>query len=251
MKKSVKLLSTTALMLTLAAPTAIFAAGSGDNPTNTQDKPTNEQQIARTEKMKLVQEHKQKLAAQKLQANGDYGTMADLESRTIAVTGYKQETSYWCGPATVKQVLGAINGSSESQTYYAGKLGTTKDGTDFSLVDDILNNHQSAVSYIYQSLSSTEYETWKSIMILSIDWGNPAVLDLRITPQNMPLYTSSVEGHILNTSGYNLLDSKNKRLRLTDPYDQGGRGVTIGNIWHPFDGVWAANQAHFRKAVIW
>ena len=71
---------------------------------------------------------------------------------------------------------------------------------------------------------------------------------MKITPDDMPKYTSTVEGHILNTSGY---DWEDWEIRVTDPFDQGNRGVTIGNTWHPADGVWSANQAHFRKAMIW
>lgn len=246
--KITKVLSTTTLMLTLLAPTTIFAAGTGDSPAFTADKPTAAQKAAQSEKLKLVMNHAAQLAAR--EASG-ITTLDDGQKTTISVPSYKQETNYWCGPATVKQTLGSINGSSESQTYYAKKLGTTTDGTDFSLVDDVLNNHQTRTNYSYRSFGSDEYATWKSVMIMTVDWGYPAILDLKITPQNMPLYTSTVEGHILNTSGYDLVNSSSKKIRLTDPFDQGGRGVTLGNVWHPFDGVWAANQAHFRKAVIW
>jgi|GEM_PF-566087 len=246
--KAAKVLSTAALMLTLLAPTTIHAAGTGDKPAHTADQPTAAQKQALQQKMKLVKEHEAKLAAKEA---GGVVIMSDGESKTISVPSYQQEKNYWCGPATVKQILGAVNGSSETQTYYAGKLGTTTDGTDFSLVDNVLNDHQDTNNYVYRDFTSSEYATWKSVMILTIDWGYPAALDLKITPQNMPLYTTTVEGHILNNSGYNLLDSTNKKIRLTDPFDQGGRGVTLGNVWHPFDGVWAANQAHFRKAVIW
>lgn len=77
------------------------------------------------------------------------------------------------------------------------------------------------------------------------------MLDLKISPSYMPKYTSGVEGHILNVSG---IDSTLDRyttfqIRLTDPFDQGNRGVTLGNVWHPHKGVYDANNAHFRKAI--
>ncbi|WP_169088569.1 C39 family peptidase [Paenibacillus sp. PL91] len=245
-KKALKVLSTTALMFALVAPTAIFASGTGDLQKSTADVKSAKQKTALTQKMAAVAEYqKQK------QQSGGIGTMALGESKTIAVPSYKQEKNYWCGPATVKQVLHFFNGSSSSQTTYATKLGTTLDGTDFSLVDNVLNDNQTDNTYVYSSYTSSDYTTWKTAMILSIDWGNPAALDLKITSAAMPLYTSTVEGHILNSSGYDVISESNKKLRLTDPFDQGGRGVTIGNVWHPFDGVWQANQAHFRKAIIW
>nr|GGG82318.1 hypothetical protein GCM10011398_29770 [Virgibacillus oceani] len=66
----------------------------------------------------------------------------------------------------------------------------------------------------------------------------------------MPKYTRTVEGHILNVSGYDTRTAP-ARIRLTDPFDQGNRGVTLGNVWHPHRGVYDANSAHFRRAMIW
>lgn len=55
----------------------------------------------------------------------------------------------------------------------------------------------------------------------------------------------------MNTSGYDATDDQNLRIRVTDPYDQGDRGATIGNKWYSMEKIWEANQAHFRKAMIW
>lgn len=240
----------TSVLKTVAAASLIsgvfsanaFAAGTGDNPKWTMDKPTAAQQVAYNQKMGAAMAFAQSRDA--------FSIMADGELKTVGVTPFKQETNYWCGPATTKQVLHYLNGSSKTQTYYAKELGTTRDGTDFSLVDDVLNDHQSEVTYVYSSF--TGYDAWVYAMMYSVDSYHPAVLDLKIDPSYMPKYTSGVEGHILNNSGYDWRSTtKTKQLRLTDPFDQGGRGVTHGNVWHPMDGVWKANQAHFRKAVIW
>jgi len=244
MKPIGKLITATALVLTMVSPTAIFASGTGDKAAFTSDQPTAAQIAAKALKNQAAQQKAQQFAS-------GISTFALGESKTIAVPSYEQQTSYWCGPATTKQVLGFFNGTSSTQQTYATELGTTTDGTDFSLVDNVINNHQTDNTYAYQSFTSSEYLTWKSAMILSIDWDHPAVLDLKITSANMPLYPRTVEGHILNTSGYNVIKESDKKLRLTDPFDEGDRGVTLGNVWHPFDGVWNANQAHFRKAVLW
>ncbi|MFD2670350.1 C39 family peptidase [Marinicrinis sediminis] len=238
------------LALTLALPTSVYGVGSGDNPSLINDIPTEKQQKALQEKMQLVKQYEKE---RKTQFSND-NKLNTLSSsvKTLSVPSFEQETYYWCGPATVKQVLDSINGSSNSQSYYANELGTTTSGTVFSLVDDILNDHQTDTTYVYTDFQSNEYNTWESIMMAAVDlFYVPAVLDLKITPSNMPLYTSNVAGHILNNSGYDISDSNNKKIRLTDPFDQGGRGVTIGNVWHPMEGVWNANQAHFRKAVIY
>lgn len=247
-KKSLRnsCLGVAAVALTLFTPVSSFAAGTGDNPVFTKDIPTVEQSIVLQQKIQLAEQH----AAQS-KAKSVITPFATGEMKTLSVTNFEQETNYWCGPATVKQILHYLNGTSKTQTFYANELGTTRDGTDFSLIDDVLNDFQSDVLYVYRDFKSDEFSLWKSIIMLSTDWDNPVVLDLKITPANMPNYKSNVAGHILNTSGYDLRSASNERVRVTDPFDQGGRGETIGNKWYSAEGVWNANQAHFRKAVIW
>lgn len=241
-----KLMTLTATLAFLVFPTVSFAAGTGDNPNFIPDKPSEEQQRAKQEKLRQIEEFAKRLN----EKSGKFNINSLGEMKTISVTGFKQETSYWCGPATTKQVLHFLNGSSESQQYYANKLGTTKDGTVFSEIDDLLNKEQSVNRYNYVTYSSGEFIQWKAANIFAIDAGYPVVLDLKITPQTMPKYKNNVEGHILNTSGYDARDDNKLRIRVTDPFDEGGRGDTLGNQWYDMDGVWKANQAHFRKAII-
>jgi len=167
--KIVKLMTIISITASLALPQAAFAAGTGDNPNLTPDIPTDKQVKAKEEKKKLAEEYAENL---KTRNSGGVSTMALGELKTISVTGFEQERNYWCGPATTKQVLHFLNGSSQTQTYYAGKLGTTTDGTDFSLIDDVLNNHQTKNTYVYSDYDSTEFLSWKTAMILSIDWGS-------------------------------------------------------------------------------
>jgi hypothetical protein len=212
--------------------TSTFAAGTGDNNIRTKDIPTAAQKTAYDQKMGAARA-----------SIGRIPTMAVGDLKTVGVTPFKQEKSFWCGPATTKQILNYMNGSSSTQTYYAGKLGTQDPaGTDFSLVDNVLNAHQSTITYIYSSFSSTEYEAWKYARMYSVDQYHPAALDLKIDPSYMPIYTRVIEGHILNNSGYDWRSTTTKQLRLTDPFDQDGRGVTHRNIWHPMDGVWKETE---------
>ncbi|SCW77139.1 Peptidase_C39 like family protein [Paenibacillus tianmuensis] len=223
------------------SPVHAFAAGTGDNPAFTPDIKSPKQIQAEAIKEKELATYKLNRAS----------FLAAGSQKEIAVPSFKQETSYWCGPATTKQVLHFFNGSSLSQQDYAKQLGTTKDGTDFSKVDDVLNANQSKTTYIYKSFNDNEFSDWKNTLEIDINASYPTVLDLKITPQNMPKYTAEVEGHILNASGYDYVYGSAPEIRLTDPFDQGNRGVTLGNVWHPMDGVWNANQAHFRKAILW
>ncbi|MDD6572160.1 MAG: C39 family peptidase [Thermoflexaceae bacterium] len=72
--------------------------------------------------------------------------------KTLAVTCYPQETNYYCGPATVKQVLHYLTGDNYSQGYYANLLGTTQAGTDFSRIPNVLNNRLGDSYYVYENI---------------------------------------------------------------------------------------------------
>lgn len=231
----------TALLL----PQTVMGEGTGDDPRMIEDVKTEKQVKAEKEKLRKVREH----ITNKREAAESEGKVSALGLfRVISVPSFEQETSYWCGPATVKQVLDYINGTSKSQRYYADELGTTKDGTVFSVVDDVLNDHQDENYYVYTTHDSDEQSKFNDKIEWGIDNGYPSILDLKNDPDYMPKYTRSVAGHIVNTSGY---DWDDWEIRITDPFDQGNRGVTLGNVWHPADGIWEANQAHFRQAMIW
>jgi hypothetical protein len=222
------------------------AAGTGDNPNFTKDVPTETQKSAIIDKERAVKEWKEERNTQSSEITPM--SLPDGYYKTIAVPSFEQQTSYWCGPATTKQVLHYLNGSSSSQSTIASGLGTTTAGTDFSLVDNYLNSKQSKNYYVYSS--SLSYGTWSDHVNYGLDHNYPVVLDLEIYPSYMPKYTTHIAGHILNVSGADSRFSP-AQIRLTDPYDQGNRGVTLGNVWHSHKGVYDANMDHFRQASLW
>lgn len=246
MKKSIGALalSTAVLSGVFALPVATGAEGTGDLPTLTQDAPTVEQKIAEKEKEKQLKEFIEERKAQEKNP----GAVAGGFYKTISVPSFEQSTNYYCGPATVKQVLHFFNKTSSSQGTYASRLGTTTSGTDFSLVDNVLNSSQSENTFVYKDIGT--YSNWGANIDLNLKNDFPTVLDLTISPSNMPKYTINISGHILNVSGSDSTKAS-PLIRLTDPFDQGNRSVTLGNVWHPHSGVYKANAAHFRQAMIW
>jgi hypothetical protein len=81
---------------------------------------------------------------------------------SVAANQTPQSTSYWCGPASVHEALGAV-GVSLSQSAAASALHTTTAGTAWSgggtspsgyPVPDVLNARQSANYYVPQPVSS-------------------------------------------------------------------------------------------------
>lgn len=228
----------------------VSASETGDNPNDVPDVPTEDQLKALEEKenaVKVMMKEKAKNSSAKDGSTINY--LPDGYYKTLGVPSFEQITSYYCGPATVKQVLHYLNGASSSQGTYASQLGTTSDGTVFSLVDDVLNKNQSKNNYVVAKIGT--YDSWSSKVQYALDRNYPAVLDLKIDPSYMPKYTRPIAGHILNVSGVDSKYTSPAQVRLTDPFDQDNRGVTLGNIWHPHKGVYNANNAHFRQEIIY
>ncbi|MGF9977338.1 C39 family peptidase [Viridibacillus arvi] len=235
------------LAIPLLLPSIVgHAAGNGDNPEFTEDVKTPEQLVQLAEKEKALE---QWVSGNETEDGIAPYALDEGFYKLLAVPSYKQETSYWCGPATTKQVLSFINGSAGTQTTIAKDLGTTTAGTDFSKIDDYLNDKQNRNTYVYSD--GLSYADWTYRLEYGLSKNYPVVLDLKITSSYMPKYTASVEGHILNVSGVDTKTSSSAQVRLTDPFDQGNRGVTLGNVWHPYSGVYNANKAHFRQAILW
>ncbi len=159
-------------------------------------------------------------------------------TKTISVPVFKQETNYWCGPATTKQVIHYIKGYSSSQGTYANLLNTTNDGTVMSVIDDVLRS-KTGKNYIYSSIGS--YDSWFYKVKYGINTYMPSVMD--INTQNVSSWPYSTSGHYVNTSGY---DVNNQSVRITDPYWKG-----LGNKWYNSHNVYSANNNHWRKAIIW
>lgn len=152
---------------------------------------------------------------------------------------FKQQNGYYCGPATVKQVLHYINGVSQSQDDYAAELGTTSAGTDMTRIPGVLNSHISGYEYAYDDIGTAA--TWLNIVRTSLYNNKPAILDINTVGRKPPFPYES-EGHFVNVSGY---DGVNAKVRITDPYDDEQKR------WYSVNDLYGANSAHWRKAIIW
>lgn len=166
--------------------------------------------------------------------------------KTLSVPVFQQETEYYCAPATVKQVLHYINGSSSSQGTYASLLGTTSSGTDMTVIPNLLNSKQSENQYIYSSVSNEG--RWLDQIEASLNNYTPAIIDIDTRLVSWPYKTS---GHFVNISGLDALDinsngDTNGDIRITDPYVKG-----LGNKWYDIQTVFEANTDHWRSAIIW
>ena len=164
---------------------------------------------------------------------------------TLSVPVFEQINGYYCGPATVKQVIHYFNGSSSSQGTYATALGTTASGTTMTNIPGVVNAAiGSKWTYVYDSIGTKS--NWAEKIIYNTSMSKPVILD--ITTNNVSAFPYNSAGHFVNTSGvdYRVLSSgTSQKIRITDPYGPG-----LGNIWYNEADLYKANSDHFRQAFI-
>jgi len=158
----------------------------------------------------------------------------------FGITAFKQTNDYYCGPATVKQVINFNTGTSKSQAFYAGKLGTTTAGTDMTKIAGVLNTYQSRTTYKY--LSFTSQLMWRNRVAMNTPSGIPTVMDISSKATNW-LYETN--GHFLNTAGFDCRTSP-ETVWICDPHP-----VYHGVHKSTVNAAFTVNNAHFRKAIIW
>jgi len=98
--------------------------------------------------------------------------------------------------------------------------------------------------YSYDSIG--DFNSWFRKVRASLrTFNRPAVLDINTNSIAAFPYNSS--GHFVNVSGYEVLNHYNTHVvRITDPWTPG-----LGNRWYTARQLYDANNAHFRKAIIW
>ncbi len=193
--------------------------------------------IASAKDNQLVQEKLSKVNSS-IRANSVSGS--DNWYCILPVTVFKQTNNYYCGPATTKQVLHYINGTSLSQSTYAGELGTTQNGTTMTKIDDVLNKHQTRNRYTYSEFNS--YSEWEQRVQYGMIYLSPPVID--INSQNNSHWRYTTSGHYMCISGYTT-ESDKTYTRVADPHY-----IYAGTYKYEASVVYAVNKAHWRHAII-
>ena len=179
--------------------------------------------------------------AEKIQALRRMRNAYPIENK-LSITAFKQETGWYCGPATVKQVVNRINGSSLSQDEYAALLGTTEDGTDMKMIPGVINTCIDERYYVYSAI--TTQKEWMERIRISIYFDRPAVLDINTESLfEQKKFPYSTKGHFINVSGYSDTEGV---VYITDPHPN-----FTGTAEYSQDILYSANTAHFRKAIVW
>jgi hypothetical protein len=145
---------------------------------------------------------------------------------TLSAVNYKQETSYYCGPAAARQSLSwhkATSGSTAalpSQSTLAGRAGTTTSGSLTTGIVRALNSYNGAfgtVNYVASNLTDTGNPT--SAFYTRIGW---MLQDARTVPiiltstARIPRYNGHASRHYMSVSGINDLNAT-ITMRSVDP----------------------------------
>lgn len=131
---------------------------------------------------------------------------------------FLQERSYWCGPATTRQIAGFYNSSPPSQSFMAERLGTNRDGTWFPMVAKVMNERRPNDG----PWLLDEIETHGDL-ISRMDYGynnrTPGALHVKLLKTFYNYYAFDHDGHIATAAG---LRRNGKRYfgGYVDPYNE-------------------------------
>ncbi len=170
-------------------------------------------------------------------------------SYLISVTNYRQEKTYWCGPASVRQSLSfhkVKSGSSASlpsQSTIASLAGTTSSGSTTTGLKSAINYYASVFKfendkYVVGNLIGLENPkgTFESRIKgdLSLKTNAPIIL---VRTDKLDYYNGHRTRHYVTLSGYARDPNGNKSLRIVDPHYNDSY---FGIHWEPFDNVYSA-----------
>lgn len=118
-----------------------------------------------------------------------------IYNRVLNVPTYKQEKSYWCGPACLQMVIKYVTGSLISQATLASEAGTTPtSGTYVYKMAETLRAH--SVNSKYYSVYNVDFDT---TLRSSLDKGIPAIAHL--CTRYLPAYNGKNYGHYVVLRG--------------------------------------------------
>ena len=146
---------------------------------------------------------------------------------SLDVPTFKQERTYWCGPATVKQTVHFLSNGTNSptQTQIAGYIGTTTAGSSSTYMANWLASH----GYYYYSVSTSSMTSRDLVNYSAADlgtYGMPPFGGVAIATSNLRpsgathgwMYTTG--GHFLNISELWYMEPNygDSLIYVSDPY---------------------------------
>jgi hypothetical protein len=221
-------------LLVTALPTGVAAAkpNVGTKTVRSDGAPLNDSTLTPEMEAELDRQTREKEEALGIGDRHDGVTANALNSyglQTRSVTNYRQEKSYWCGPASARQTLGfhkKRSGSSKtlpSQTALANMMGTTTSGSVTTKIASALNSYDSIfgrVWYLASDIANTTnpYHTFVNrigTQLRSIT-PNPTTPITLMQTKYIPRYAGHSSRHYMTISGIDDRTSPMK-MRSVDP----------------------------------
>lgn len=159
---------------------------------------------------------------------------------------YAQETSYYCGPASLKQAIQYLTGSSESQSAYAKEMGSPNSGANAYDMTQVINKKQKAHKYVETYISKGKL--W-NLVVSDIDQSVPIIA--LTNPRVLYMYSGSKSsGHYLTIIGY--LDNwGDYSVYYMDTNNNSyNHGNTLGQFTEPLDNFEQSILNHTAKIII-
>ena len=120
-----------------------------------------------------------------------------IRNGSVSVPTRKQETKYYCGPASVQMVLESFDVTA-TQSVLASAMGTTSSyGTYVYMIRNCLNNYLGNSKYQYYLTSEIAFS---SGLERSIDADSPVVC--HVMTGSLPAYAGANYGHYVVATGY-------------------------------------------------
>jgi hypothetical protein len=158
-----------------------------------------------------------------------------LYNRVLNVPTYKQEKSYWCGPACLQMVIKYVTGSTISQATLASEAGTTAThGTFVYRMAEALRAN--SVNSKYYSIYDVDFDT---TLRSSLDKRIPAIAHL--CTRYLPVYNGKNYGHYVVLRGrYIYINAPGIEPQSVKETCGGelAQAIYINNVYYtdPFDG---------------
>ena len=159
-----------------------------------------------------------------------------------------QEKKYYCGPATVQQVLKFGDGQdcTVTQDEIANAIGTTPDGSALSPMVNYIKNNLGNGYVGYQIATNPSLSDMRYMVGSTIYFGyGPCIGRVKFSKGGNWPYTTS--GHFLNVSAYDYTSESDLVVRLTDPNIQNVDPTSNGTYWVELEELHTATVTHFAQ----
>jgi hypothetical protein len=196
-------------------------------------------------------------AAPRTKRLGDYpSSAAVMSTRRVA----EQERTYYCGPTTMQMIAWGWTGTQRSQSYWAGRLGTTTDGTGLSDMVRVVNDATGwdsasrAGTYVPLDVGDYSYAQWKLLLMRHIaDYHAPLVLHPILLKKYYPYLDDDASGHFQVGRGYDKAGRRPTQIGYFEPWNQQRFDPSEPYIsrvqWRGAYKSYRANLAHFQHNI--